>query len=423
MTGLKPKLQSDIMDLKHASLKTSLTEAVRSLGCSRPETLAALEKQNFPDRRQEEWKYSVPVFLSDAYRIALARPHAAPVFPDPSVRGIRLVFSGGHYLPEAGSVQLPAGLEIVKHTGTSGITPSEDNLFSTLNEATSSDFGITLQIKKNTVLDEPILLIHSASESLDWLQPCIRVEAGEGSSACFAEIHSGGASTVTNLVNEILLEQGAQLSWLSLEDGAKNSTLVNQTRVALQRDARFRHTVLSCSRGFVRNNLDVRIGGKGAHADLFGLSLGADNAHCDHHSFVHHSVENSSSNQLYKGIFAGKSTGVFNGKILVDQIAQKTNAYQSGRNILLSADARVYAKPQLEIFADDVKCSHGATIGQLDEEPLFYLRSRGLDLAGARLLLVKAFAGEILSEVENDSLRSLAEELVLVRLDELTKNP
>jgi Fe-S cluster assembly protein SufD len=133
-------------------------------------------------------------------------------------------------------------------------------------------------------------------------------------------------------------------------------------------------------------------------------------------------VPNTTSNQLYKGIYAGKSTGVFNGKILVDQIAQKTNAYQSGRNILLSPDSKVYAKPQLEIFADDVKCSHGATIGQLDEEPLFYLRSRGLDLATARLLLVRAFASEILMQINSDSLRTYAEEKAISQLDEMTKS-
>jgi Fe-S cluster assembly protein SufD len=122
---------------------------------------------------------------------------------------------------------------------------------------------------------------------------------------------------------------------------------------------------------------------------------------------------------LYKGVFGGKSTGVFNGKILVDQEAQKTNAYQSSKNILLSPDAKVYAKPQLEIFADDVKCSHGATIGQLDEEPVFYLRSRGLDLATARMLLVQAFASEILMKIDNKKLRELVESEVLSEMDRM----
>ena len=181
----------------------------------------------------------------------------------------------------------------------------------------------------------------------------------------------------------------------------------------------FQHVVISMGEGYLRNNLEIKINGSQGDAHMYGLTLGNHKLLVDHHTFINHKPENTTSNQLYKGVFTGKSTGVFNGKILVDQEAQKTNAYQSSKNILLSPDAKVYAKPQLEIFADDVKCSHGATIGQLDEEPVFYLRTRGLDLATARMLLVQAFASEILMKIDNKNLRELVESEVLAEMDRM----
>jgi Fe-S cluster assembly protein SufD len=403
-------------------LKTNLLNSIRSSGLSTDELLQGLEKFTLPHRRMEEWKYSVPVFKSEVYQVANPSPEAIlPAgLPD---QATKLVFSGGCFLPELSSKSLPAGMEISSMTVFPTIKPFEDNFFSRLNEATAANFGLKITIAANARIEEPVLLIHCKGNSADnrWIQPHISVEAGTNSLVSFAEMHEGEANGVVNLINQISLAAGAVLNWLNFENNAAGSVLINQTRAKLDADAQFRHSVVCTAKGFVRNNLDVHISGLGAHADLFGLSLGIGSSHCDHHSFIHHAVENTTSNQLYKGVFAGKSTGVFNGKILVDQEAQKTNAYQSGRNLLLSADARVFAKPQLEIFADDVKCSHGATIGQLDDEPLFYLRSRGLDLATARLLLVRAFASEILMEISSETLREFTENLAIARLDEMTR--
>lgn len=403
-------------------LKTNLLNSIRSSGLSTDEMMQGLDNFALPHRRMEEWKYSVPVFSSEVFQVA--KPSNEAILPAGlPAEAVKLVFSGGHFLPELSSKSLPAGMEISSMAGFPTIKPFEENFFSKLNEATAENFRLKITIAANSRIEKPVLLIHCKSSSVDhhWSQPHISVEAGTNSSVYFAEIHEGEANGVVNLLNQISLASGAVLNWLNIENNAAGSVLINQTRAKLDADAQFRHSVVCASKGFVRNNLDVHISGRGAHADLFGLSLGIGNSHCDHHSFVHHEVENCSSNQLYKGIYAGKSTGVFNGKILVDQEAQKTNAYQSGRSILLSADARVFAKPQLEIFADDVKCSHGATIGQLEEEPLFYLRSRGLDLATARLLLVRAFASEILMEISSETLREFAENLTIARLDEMTR--
>jgi Fe-S cluster assembly protein SufD len=404
-------------------LKTNLLSQLASRNASSESLLRDLSSLSFPGRREEEWKYSIPTFQAAEYQ--LANPGSTPPeLPAGLPEGaLKLVFSAGKFMPEWSS-EIPEGLELKAGFEITGVEPYAENFFSKLNEATASDTGIKLRIARNVHLQVPLILLHTnpGNASGQWMQPRISVELQENSSASISEVYLATDGSVLNLVNEIRLAPGADLRWLNFQDGESGSILINQSRVQLQKDAQFKHHVFSMSDGFVRNNLDVHIGGKAAHADLAGLSLGAGKSHCDHHSFIHHVVENTSSNQLYKGVYGGKSTGVFNGKILVDQEAQKTNAYQSGRNLLLSADARVFAKPQLEIFADDVKCSHGATIGQLDDEPLFYLRSRGLDLASARLLLVRAFASEILMQVEDEGLRQFAEERAIHRLDEITRS-
>lgn len=409
------------------SLKSSLLEQIRNVVDFSDDKEFALTQLHFPVKKQEEWKYSIPNFLADSYQLSSLQE--VPVSSIPSglpADACKMVFVNGVFSSELSDKSLPSGLEISFGPLNNSIKPFEENLFGKLNEASAEKQGIHLHVQKNASIEKSILLVHiiPSTGHSNWIQPSISIHLEANSSASFGEIWEGLPADhfVANAVNEIRLESGANLHWLHIQDGTSDGIIINQTRVACAANSLFRHIVLSAGSGFVRNNLDIHIEGSGAHADMFGLSLGNGSFHCDHHSFLHHAVPNTTSNQLYKGIYSGKSTGVFNGKILVDQIAQKTNAYQSGRNILLSPDAKVYAKPQLEIFADDVKCSHGATIGQLDEEPLFYLRSRGLDLATARLLLVRAFASEILMQINSDSLRTYAEEKAIRQLDEMTKS-
>ncbi len=162
----------------------------------------------------------------------------------------------------------------------------------------------------------------------------------------------------------------------------------------------------------MRNNLNIKIIGERAEANMYGLYQLNNRSHCDNHTSVDHTVPNTESNQLYKGLLDGKSSGVFNGKIFVREDAQKTNAFQSNKNLMLSEKASVDTKPQLEIWADDVKCSHGATIGRLDEEPLFYLRARGIPEKQARALLLTAFAAEVANFIPNPKLKEFALQIV-----------
>jgi Fe-S cluster assembly protein SufD len=173
----------------------------------------------------------------------------------------------------------------------------------------------------------------------------------------------------------------------------------------IQKDSQFTSTQITLSGDMVRNNMTLNLLGSNSVGNMYGIYLLNGKTHVDNHTNVDHTIPHAESNELYKGILADQSRGVFNGKIFVRQIAQKTNAFQQNNNILLSEDAIINTKPQLEIWADDVKCSHGCTVGQLDEEALFYLQARGIDKITARGLLLYAFAGEVLDKIEVESLQ------------------
>jgi Fe-S cluster assembly protein SufD len=191
---------------------------------------------------------------------------------------------------------------------------------------------------------------------------------------------------------------------------------IDFTCVHQKRNSNFKIHTLTTGGKLVRNNLKIELQEKNCNAYLNGLYIVSGDSHVDNHSFVDHASPECYSNELYKGVLNGNGRGVFNGKIFVRKDAQKTNAYQSNKNILLSDDAVMNSKPQLEIYADDVKCSHGATTGQLDPEALFYLRSRGISEANSKAMLTQSFAGEILESITLDAAREKAEELVLEKL-------
>lgn len=387
--------------------------------------LAASRGLQFPHAKNEEWKYS-PFSLpkNSAFQLLASQAKTAFHFRNPGLEHVYfLVFADGVFQAGLSAQNIP-GIEIQKiESPQDQSLPYENNIFNHLNLATAHLSGISLKVAPKAVVDQPVVFLHlvTAAENA-WVQPRIQIEAGERSEAVFAEMwqSENDSLLVFNMVTELEVKPSARIKWISFENLSRQITLVNQTRAEVREKAVFQHVVLSMGQGFVRNNLEIRIHGEAGDAHMYGLSLGNHKQHADHHTFVNHKAENTTSNQLYKGIYAGKSIGVFNGKIFVDQAAQKTNAYQSSKNILLSADAKVFAKPQLEIFADDVKCSHGATIGQLDEEPVFYLRSRGLDEATAKHLLIQAFASEILMQIPDGELKTLVEEAVLSEMQAMT---
>ena len=215
------------------------------------------------------------------------------------------------------------------------------------------------------------------------------------------------SDTLVNAVNEIVVEENASLEFDIVQNENDKAYQVCNTYAYQGRDSKFTINTATLGGSIVRNKLHIKLDAENCKTHLYGLYIADEKQLVDNHTAVIHARPHSNSNQLYKGIIGGKAHAVFNGKIFVEKDAQKTNAYQSNKNILLSNDAVINAKPQLEIFADDVKCTHGATTGQMDEESLFYLRSRGINEVHAKALLNKAFASDILGNITIESLREM----------------
>ena len=325
--------------------------------------------------------------------------------------GVVLVFSNGQYLPELSNstegltVNLLSKLE---NTPLGSIAKSDKDPFTALNQATFTD-GLRLSIDNKQVIESPILLLqfHQAQGG-QVISPRIWIEAGDFSKATFIDyqVSLDDAPYFVNKVVEIKGGVHADITYHSLQEESNQVIEVSNVVTDIQQDSQFTSTQITLSGDMVRNNLTLNLLGSNSVGNMYGLYLLHGKSHVDNHTNVDHTIPHAESNELYKGILADQSRGVFNGKIFVRQIAQKTNAFQQNNNILLSDDAIINTKPQLEIWADDVKCSHGCTVGQLDEEALFYLQARGIDKITAKGLLLYAFAGEVLDKIEEDSLRN-----------------
>lgn len=295
-----------------------------------------------------------------------------------------------------------------------------NNPFAAINTAFAND-GIYINAKRNHVEDKllHILYINDARDEQVLSNPRKLIIAGESSELSIIEtsITLGEHPSLINSASEVIVNPNAKVNYYKIQDDKENSYYVGTTNSTVDRDAVFNKTTITLGGKFVRNNLNALIKGQNAESNFYGLFLGFDNSFIDNHTFVDHAVANCQSNEDYKGILDDKAIAVFNGKILVRQDAQQTNAYQSNKNILLSDWASINTKPELEIYADDVKCSHGATSGSLDKDMLFYLQARGIDKKQAKGILLNSFAKEITSQIEFDKIREMIEEKVARKLE------
>jgi Fe-S cluster assembly protein SufD len=278
-----------------------------------------------------------------------------------------------------------------------------------------------LQVKKGTILKHFVYLynINDARTYNVLSQPRSLVHIDENAQAQLVEVYSsiGNETSFTNQVMEIVVEKDAILEYYKIQNEASHNNNVSTTHIR-QVGKSYTHTVtVSLDGGIVRNNLNVVLDAEHCESHLYGLYFQKGQSHVDNHTVVDNAKPNCYSNELYKGIIDDHASAVFNGKIFVRPQAQKTNAYQSNKNVLLSGSASVNTKPQLEILADDVKCSHGCTIGQLNEEGLFYLQSRGITEKNAKALLLHAFAEDILEHIKLEPIRQYVDELISERLD------
>jgi Fe-S cluster assembly protein SufD len=390
----------------------------------------AIEKvkvTDFPTTRQEEWKYTdlselrqldFPVISPGKKKYAQAgqiKPHFFN-----STDYYRLVFSDGVFRPELSTPLSKSGLVITPFGGLeanqlSAVTPYlgrqvslEQNYFAALNTALFQD-GAWIFIPAGMIVDRPIEIVHFSTRQNEAYLTCPRnlIFAGEDSQARIIENYCADIDALyfTDAVTEIILSAGAVVEHFRLQNDSRRSFHIAATQVWQQKNSNYISHSFSFGAKLNRHNLYSNLAEEGVECTLNGLYIGEQDQHIDNHTAIDHASPNGRSHELYKGVLDDQSHGVFNGKIFVRPAAQKTNALQSNNCILLSDDATIDTKPQLEIFADDVKCTHGATVGQLNEEAYFYMRSRGIAEQKARSLLIYAFASEVIDRISFEPVR------------------
>ncbi len=307
-------------------------------------------------------------------------------------------------------------IDIENHLGK--LAGEKYDSFSALNTAFSYE-GVFIKIYKNASIERPIILHYDAGDTSKIFQTRNLIIVEQGAQANIIESYATSTTDqqFSNHVSEIVVGVNANLKYFKLQNQSKNAFHIDNTYIAQYRDSVVKTTTITLEGKIVRNNLSYLLEDENCEAHMFGLYVLHGDSHVDNHTSVDHKKPNCYSNEIYKGILDNNAKGVFNGKIFVRKDAQKTNAFQTNKNILLTDTATINTKPQLEIWADDVSCSHGCTTGQLDEEQMFYLRSRGISKSSARAMLLHAFVDDVLDKIEIDFLHDFVHQEMYNRLD------
>jgi Fe-S cluster assembly protein SufD len=394
----------------------------------REEAGAIFDREGFPTTKHEEWRFTSlremaeTKFEFEPVAVSLTEEDIDPVAMPANAS--RLVFVDGKFdVDLSKTVNLPDGVVIssLKYAITEHRDLVEANLgkiialsetqFVALNTRMVMD-GAFVYVPKGVVVDEPIYIAHVASsqENPTLTNPRSLLIFGDDSQAKVVETSlSLGSKTWQNAVTEVLVGDNAVIEHVRLQLGSEDGYHITNLQVTQGRSANFKTTVVTLGGKIVRNDVNGLLNGEGTECTMNGLCVGRGEQHVDNHTRLDHAFPNCPSHELFKNVLADKSSAVFNGKIIVRQIAQKTDSKQSNMNLLLGDDATVNTKPQLEIFADDVRCTHGATIGRLDDEAMFYLRSRGIAKDEARSLLIYAFASDVLDRIGIEVIRDTLE--------------
>jgi Fe-S cluster assembly protein SufD len=372
---------------------------------------------HFPTTRDEKWKYTkvnsiiesnfnqneTTISNVDSYKMDASWSYQ--------------VFVNGAYQSNL-SDSLPDGVQMTSISKAEGVMREnmltklgqlfdhKSEAFPSLNTAYFTD-GAFLSVSKNTNVEQPIAILNISEGSAQASNARNLIHVETGAEVKFVHHFEGSNNTgsFTNSVSEIFVNENAQADYYLIQNEGQDTSSITNTNIAQKRDSRFTIVTITKSGQLVRNNINMAIKEPGCESNMMGIYFTDGTQHLDNQTYADHQDHGCNSNELYKGVMADRSTGVFNGKIMVHQAAQQTNAFQSNQNILLSDKATINTKPELEIYADDVKCSHGCTIGQLDEEAMFYLQSRGLGKEAAHRLLVQAFAQDVIDTIEIDSLK------------------
>jgi Fe-S cluster assembly protein SufD len=378
-------------------------------------------EQGLPTTKSEQWRHTSLAPLSEiSLEPSSRRPAvlARDLAPYRIESGIELVFIDGHFAPAISRREPFPGVSVAPlsegfgttEKGLGSIAPAEDALVA-LNTSSFRD-GARIALAAETILEAPIhLLFFSSGSDSDAVFPRVLIELSRASQAMVVETYAGGpgAARLSAAVTEARVGEGAVLEHVKLQLEAEEAFHIGLFHARQERDAVLRSHVFSFGARLARNEVHTTLAGTGAEAELNGLFFADGARHVDNHTVIDHAAPLGTSRELYKGVVAGRARGIFHGLIIVREGAQKTDAVQTNRNLLLSDQALVHSIPGLRILADDVKCRHGSTIGQLDEAAIFYLRSRGIGEEEARKLLARAFAGEVVDRLRNGALRRAVE--------------
>lgn len=385
------------------------------------EAMLFLENKGIPTNKHEDYKYcNLDVVIKKEFKSISQKLKAVSSLNDYKLNdAVTLVVLNGNYSEELSDKIILKGLHInafsnLDENGKKMIASQADvngDAFIALNTAFSGN-GFHLRVERNEQLQIPVHILYvSSTDESALVNPRNIIEVCENAEAMIIEqqVIVGKGKVFTNYLSEKFVMENAKLTCYTIQDERENGFSVNTNQVLVSKYGKYDNTTITISGQVVRNNHNVVLNGQNSEAHLNGLFILKDTQLVDNHTLMDHRVANCESNELYKGVINDKSTGVFNGKIFVRKDAQKTNAYQSSKNILLSDDGTINTKPQLEIYADDVKCSHGTSTGKIDESAMFYLNARGIGKEAAKQILLNAFAEEVIGKIEHDELRAHVE--------------
>jgi Fe-S cluster assembly protein SufD len=427
---LKEKLISSFLAFEN---QADLDSPIHDVRC---EAIKTFEEKGFPSKKEEAWKYtSLNNVLKHDYSVfpkqenALEYNEVKKYFIH-DIDSYKIIFIDGKYSSHLSQTThdgmdiclMSAALSKPKYRilieNYFNKIAVKDSLTS-LNTAFSSE-GAYIHIPKNKLLQKPIQIIHfsTGNEAALMLQPRNLIVVDENSHVQIIERHQSLTDNpiLTNCVTEIFANKRAIVDYYKIQNDNENASLIDNTFINQKQESVASVHTFSFGGNLTRNNLNFFQNGERIDSTLKGVTIIGNKQHVDHNTLVHHIEPNCESHQDYKGIFGDNATGVFNGKVIVNKEAQKTNAYQANNNILISDKATVNTKPQLEIFADDVKCSHGCTIGQLDESAMFYMRSRGIPEKEAKALLMYAFSNNVLSSVKIPEIKQRITKIIANKL-------
>jgi len=370
--------------------------------------------KGFPTTKDEEWKYtSLKKIVNKEYTIE----NTGEIIDSSTVEKYSLGFENRIIFSDGKLIGSP-NIKGVSINGFSNFGSNTTDSILQLNKALAQN-GFTISVDKNIVLESPIEILFFATTENNFSQYRNLISVGDNTEVKFVErIQTlNDSASMVNHFTQIHCAKNTKVEYNKIQNNTPESRLIDTVNVYQEQDSTCDINTLIFGGSFTRNNLNFEQNSSNCESNMNGVSVLDDNQLADNHTFVDHKSAHCRSNEMYKGVYLGHSKGVFNGKIMVRPDAQKIDAFQSNNNLLLSDHSSIDSKPQLEIYADDVKCSHGCTIGQLDEDALFYMRSRGIGIEEAKAVLTYAFASEAIENISVEEVKLLAQKLLAKKLN------